>query len=428
MSLELPFRQIKCWGRTLLVCVSLLGEVEACLQRVGIKHHSPAPGAATVLMPPTLPNPTTPCPSGEHPTIQQELDHSEAENKWLRRELERFLKPLPPAGAPTVAPVMSPAPMPVSLPAPAPAPMALQPLAPAPPPVMLVPLPAPAAPEPAPAPVPNPWEVRAEREQLLTDAEAALLAKDIATQISTQSATSAGTSVASSLVPSYENAGSHLAAAVAGQLVSSMPMGCDNCETYAETKASFLFKKAIKSEDLKDKVTALAVQAAKSATMRAATQAAQREADQAVELGGWERALTHYLEEFMSSRLQSAMEPINDELRRAAQQTARVAVYGPSENPSPAPGPVVVAPIVNPFSVRNAAWRIAQATQYGLAPAAPPAVSPAPAPMFFTGAIVAPNPAPAPAMPLAFPSPAPLPALPTDSAVPVSPAPAPPFL
>merc|ERR1719161_2040885 len=28
-------------------------------------------------MPPTLPNPTTPCPSGEHPTIQQELDHFE---------------------------------------------------------------------------------------------------------------------------------------------------------------------------------------------------------------------------------------------------------------------------------------------------------------------------------------------------------------
>jgi hypothetical protein len=289
----------------------------------------------------------------------------------------------------------------------------------------MMPLPAPG---PAPAPMPNAWEVRAENAQLLTDAEAAHLAKEIATQISAQSATTAGTSVASDLVPSYENAGGHLAAAVAGHLVSSLPMGCPNCETYAETKASFLFQKAIQSEDVQNKVAALAVQAAKSATTRAAIEEAQRESDQAVELGGWERALTHYLEEYMSERLQHAMEPINDELHRAAQQTARVAVYGAPPNPSPAPGPVAVAPIVNPFSVRNAAWRIAQATNYGLSPAAPPAVAPVPAPGF--PSVPSPAPAPvhppgSPAMPMMFPSSAPPPAFSPAPPILMSPAPAP---
>eukprot|EP00746_Dinoflagellata_sp_MGD_P005250 gnl/MRDRNA2_/MRDRNA2_110172_c0_seq1.p1 gnl/MRDRNA2_/MRDRNA2_110172_c0~~gnl/MRDRNA2_/MRDRNA2_110172_c0_seq1.p1 ORF type:complete len:424 (-),score=104.41 gnl/MRDRNA2_/MRDRNA2_110172_c0_seq1:4-1275(-) len=416
MWLERGFRNLKFCGSQFLLCASLFWRVESSM-RQPVAYHSPAPVAAVVPLPQVLPTVTPPCPLGANPTVKQELDHSKAENKWLRRELERFLKPLPPAGAPTTT-MAPPAPAPVPAPAavpPGPAP--LSPLAPAPPPVM--PLPAPA---PAPAPAPNPWEVRAENAQLLTDAEAAHVAKEIATQVSAASATTAGTSVASGLVPSYEVAGSHLASAVAGHLVSSMPMGCPNCEAYAETKASFLFKKAIESKDLQNKVTALAVQAAKSATKQAAIEAAQREADQAVELGGWERALTHYLEEYMSGRLEDAMEPINDELRRAARQTARMAVYGGPPSPSPAPGPV--APVIPPFSVRNAAWRIAQATNYGLSPAAPPAVSPVPAPMSVEAPVPSPAPAPVPVEPASpavsvlFPGPAPPPAFPPAPAMP----------
>merc|ERR1719240_2032028 len=107
------------------------------------------------------------------------------------------------------------------------------------------------------------------------------------------------------------------------------------------------------------------------------------------------------------------MEPISEELHRAARETARVAVYGGPPNPSPAPGPLAVSPIVNPFSVRNAAWRIAQATNYGLSPAAPPAVAPVPAPMLSPVPSPAPAPVPvhppaSPAMPM-FPGPAPAP-------------------
>jgi len=427
MVLEHRFLQRTCCGKVLLICLSVVCQVEAELKlQLAIERHGSAPAAAAVAMPsgpagavplpPTLQT-ATPCPLGEKPMVEAKLKFSEAENKWLRRELERFLKPLPPAAAPPVLPAPAPAPAQMAVPAPAPmtAP-ALVPLAPAPPPV--APLPA-----PSPAPAPNPWEVRAEQAQLLTDPEAALLATSIAGNVSEQTAMTAGTVVASDLVPAYKEAGLHLATAVAGHLVSKMPMGCDNCAAYAENKATILFQKAIENlsiegKDLANKVAEVAVQAAKDATLKAAKESAQREALHAVELGGWERALTKYMADYMRSRLQHAMEPIDEELRRAAAETARVAVYGPPESPSPAPGPLVVSPIVQPFSVRNAAWRIAQATRYGLSPATPP---PAPAPVPVASPVASPAAAPIAMLP---PSPAPVSPSPAPSLA-VSPAPAP---
>merc|ERR1719399_627601 len=119
-------------------------------------------------------------------------------------------------------------------------------------------------------------------------------------------------------------------------------MGCGNCAAYAEQEAQLLFQKAAEKQDLANKVTSLAVNAAKTATLKATTSAAEREALHAVELGGWEKALTKYMEDYLKTRLQNALEPLEDELHDAAKDTARVAIYGPEESPGPAPGPVVV--------------------------------------------------------------------------------------
>lgn len=278
------------------------------------------------------------------------------------------------------------------------------------------------APNPAPAPAPNPWEVKAEKEQLLTDAEASVLAKDIAAKVTDSTAKVAGQSAASDVLLAYKAAGPHLAAAVVRKIVSSMPMGCDNCASIAESEASELFQKAVDRIDVQKNITSLAVQAAKRVALKATVDAAEHEALHAVELGGWERALTEYLEDYMRERLQNAMAPIDDQLKHAARETAKVAIYGPPKSPSPAPAPLVVAPIVNPFAVRNAAWGIAKATKYGLHIKPPP--SPAPMPVPFTAE--SPSPAPfvmmAPSPPsVAFPSPVPVPA----AAAPVAPAPPP---